>query len=1627
MKTLPNSSPRRLRSINSIVGYDSHTNNTQKQQNTIRSSSNNTTNLRKKSISKTIPKQTKSIKKSISNGHIPISNPFYPLRKLKSPTHSPHSDSDTSIENETVVQTEIVSDYTPSTCSTDLDSNSIPSHCDASSINIHDITNYSELQIRVPNTEFNSKSKIKSNIPSKCTRNNKTKTVLDLVPNDCCPIPDCESNLKKRTFYEHQFMNHFRTKHNNIIPENVKTQFKIVNCPNCQQLFYSHKIDKHLKTHEIELQNVNPTIFRSNTAPIQVNSAGKRKTPTKKSKKFKNSKRNNKNKLNILNVSPTKINFNRSTSHPSIGDRFQQQLQNRNTETIDLTTPNLNIPTIESVETETINIPNKNSETVTATISLNSMCGHCNSKSSSDSLSSNLIQLPCKHIYHKVCFHMFTNNCSNRTCKLCDYNFTGIKYIFNNCEYKINETDRTLSSRHVPLGKHLKIATKTTTPTKNKTASVIDTTNSTLVGKDIVPISIASIGTASPIRLSPSIVNSTTASVPPGTIAIPIPIPVVVPPIPSPIATSSIPNFLPISFHKPCRIWKKVPFSCRAIFLASVEATLIEFIKSINDPSLAHMRDQYIIQLLELPRKLLVKPNNRGGKKAVTLLRRHLAKEHVIILEQLQLQEQQRIRAQEEAYSEALLGIPIDNTTSSTIDISTSTSSSIPSIAPVVIDDMNEPTSILESDATIKKIVRATQLARDGHLSKATQSLVANAPAEINDNTVERLITLHPTSNSFPAHVHKSIPTPNDMNRWNEAIMTIDAELLKKLPKRFIDNGSCAGIDGWNGNILNTLIQFGNDTIIQGIADLLNLIVNGQLEGDVRQLLLTSILIPLKKKDSGIRPLAIGSIFTRLAGKLCISELQKDSNDAFQHLFPKVQLGLGKSGGPEIALHKIQSLLQLHPNYVVLSTDVKNAFNSISRSIISEQLQKHRHELDSTSIIRLFHWSHYTDSTLLVYGQHSNSNIQVAPISLSNSILMEQSSSNLSCDRQLIQHAPELKAILNSSVGVRQGDSIASFAFALGIQHTYEQLQSKFPNVHFVAIHDDLTIIGDPMESLKAYKYFQQLLVQRGDLQLQPPKCQLLIPTNEIVQADMNMDVETIKTQCELEQIQFINTGCLSLLGGVIGDNDLQCQLEIEKKVNSQKILFEYIEHKAMSVQIAYHLLRTCLIPRMNYLCRVTRPDLILKYCKQFDSMILHALQTKINYHCNFSMNQETQLKLPIRLGGLGLTCSVDISPIAYFSSFALATINLPAIDTNSALYRTIKDCHTAILSSGVTPNNRIKDNLEEALLEYRQADSSVNKLQHFITQQIHQHNYDNLLIQMNSDVDSNEFTENIDMHHRATLISSSADGASTIFNTLPSQPEYILNDTAMSIAIRSRLQIVPRNDMIDNTNGMLKDTIICGLCSKSMLTIADTCSHSHTCVVLKGTAITTRHNFVLQTLVKLCREVGYVTTLEPAHRGARNARLRPDATCISSSPTVESILIDVSVIHTSSNSYVLTDGQTSFACTDKREKLKIQKYQPIADKEKMKVVPLIIESTGAFGRQFAQIIRDLARQAEKARVSSERDFYHHTRSLVAFALHRGNAFMFEQFIPRVQVSSISASTRTFMNSIAIPSSSDVL
>jgi hypothetical protein len=157
-----------------------------------------------------------------------------------------------------------------------------------------------------------------------------------------------------------------------------------------------------------------------------------------------------------------------------------------------------------------------------------------------------------------------------------------------------------------------------------------------------------------------------------------------------------------------------------------------------------------------------------------------------------------------------------------------------------------------------------------------------------------------------------------------------------------------------------------------------------------------------------IRPVAVGEVFYRLAAQCALCSCGSLSN-----LFPEIQRGFHK-GSVERAIHSINAHLELTEHLLKerpagIFVDFAAAFQTLDRSTIASSFFSTK-QLEPA--YRLFDWAYSKQSELLLFDKLGNLLGQVA-----------------------------------SSNGVRQGDVLASIAFAITVQPIFQACLHAKPRV----------------------------------------------------------------------------------------------------------------------------------------------------------------------------------------------------------------------------------------------------------------------------------------------------------------------------------------------------------------------------------------------------------------------------------------------------------------------------------------------------------------------------------------------------------------------------------------------------
>ena len=278
-----------------------------------------------------------------------------------------------------------------------------------------------------------------------------------------------------------------------------------------------------------------------------------------------------------------------------------------------------------------------------------------------------------------------------------------------------------------------------------------------------------------------------------------------------------------------------------------------------------------------------------------------------------------------------------------------------------------------------------------------------------------------------------------------------------------------------------------------------------------------------------------------------------------------------------------------------------------------------------------------------------------------------------------------------------------------------------------------------------------------------------------------------------------------------------------DKMVRTHTPFFEAISHKALPAQHALALLRLCMLPRMNFWTRVLPPDVVAPAAKAFDDLVLETALRKLGLGTSLSNVAQKTIRLPVRLGGLGLRSMEAVSPVAWWSALAQVCPRVRELHEG--------DEKSLVLSKqGKTQAkcwNYFK--LHHAPCDGKLIPKTPNEFWH----QYRKGGYAGLqrsILKLTEEAWAAALvTDSKSPQIKARLVGCRAPSAGAWLTTPLTDPLLRLNSTHFSFAVRLRLGLPPQDD--------LPAECACGEVLESAP------DHFLVCHLLKSTSMTTRHD----------------------------------------------------------------------------------------------------------------------------------------------------------------------------------------
>ncbi|KAA8494355.1 Retrotransposable element [Porphyridium purpureum] len=513
---------------------------------------------------------------------------------------------------------------------------------------------------------------------------------------------------------------------------------------------------------------------------------------------------------------------------------------------------------------------------------------------------------------------------------------------------------------------------------------------------------------------------------------------------------------------------------------------------------------------------------------------------------------------------------------------------SITELVSAVPVDAALPTGTLTPDLLAKQVQKHM---RAHHIGAAARLLESSGIHQVTDDVLAKLRALHPSAADTSSQRQDAHGPGQDST--SAADVPWEGDDIRQLILA-IPHTSGSGPSRWSASLLHQALQteVAGSKVQVALLRVSQALVRRGFEGQAGALWNHARLIPLRKKDGGVRPIAVGEVLRRALGKLALRCLGQAAVDS---LLP-LQFGVGRKSGLEAAIMGTRMAV-LEPTQsepvAALKIDLANAFNTVSRH----------------TLLRLVH-ARFPELWPLVRSTYSTP----SPLRLGTQMLY-------------------------SARGVQQGDPLGPLLFSLVLQNVLAQFSA--PQVHQVWYLDDGCVVGTPAH-LAAFLLAFEHDAQAHGLAINRAKTEFIL-TGTMTRSDVPDGLQdllvTSWSEAELLGVPLDATGAGRALAPIA---------RLSRKVLD---LARTVSELPCSEE-AFHLLRGSVGPRrLAHLTRTMPADVIRAELASFDEGWRHCVARTVGTapaDCLDGTDVRPEWRLPLSMGGLGLTALTDVAPFAF-------------------------------------------------------------------------------------------------------------------------------------------------------------------------------------------------------------------------------------------------------------------------------------------------------------------------------------------------------------------------------------------
>ena len=760
--------------------------------------------------------------------------------------------------------------------------------------------------------------------------------------------------------------------------------------------------------------------------------------------------------------------------------------------------------------------------------------------------------------------------------------------------------------------------------------------------------------------------------------------------------------------------------------------------------------------------------------------------------------------------------------------------------------------------------------------------------------------------------------------------LQIDTETLKRALERLsAKRGAAGGPSAWTYEHVLSVTKTASDAFAAVLA-FVNLILSGKLPRHAS--LLDSSLIGLQKPDNGVRPIAVGEVWYRLAG-LCALTACEDAGKALAPL----QMAVGVSGGVDAVVHAIRAALAEDPDAALLTVDQANAFNSVARPAVFEAVKERVPEL-----LPMVQWAYGAPTDLHIVG------------------------------------APAGTPPVQSQTGVRQGDPLGMLLFSLALQRPLERTRDAAPGVAVLALADDVSLVGRVDALGIAFRKLQGPEGAAGiGLRVQQRKCAITSgPPDDVARLAVELGVEHRAPGV---------TVCGTPIGTAAYEEEALTRRATDVKAQVQKLA-----GLPLPLQSKLVLLQSSLSLRMAHLQRTLPFVRVEESTRTVEDEIMETVagiyrlptQADPAGWGGASGREREQMALPLRHGGFGLRRVTAVEADAALLSGAAKA--QAAMAEGLAACRPFEGASRAPLVEkwhdvfdDVGPEREWEPG--ERDLPAETVRDTLPRLQSIVSRVI-------------GDRAGKAFLEACDLTadaglHDAARLRSAANGPASAWITALPGPHTTLLDAEVIMAGRHRLGVgvpsrvpVPPCFCDAESAGEADHAMVCKKTAGWR-----TRRHDIMIPVICRAIHCTGNSTSLEPLY-----AGVLASQDA--RGAAAGQRRGDV--LTTMPDGRIAAIDCVITHPAAATYVRQAALKTGYAAEQAEQRKRTQFREI-DSAAFEFKPFAIESYGRLGKEASRLISELGDAVEASGRGSKAMFVRNVRQQLSCALCRGTARMY--------------------------------